>query len=147
MLPTEQDGDSDTAYIQDLSVKERKVLAVAITSRMMQAYEVSKQLEMASLLGCAKNTISNWGTQGTIPWTMIERCHRDTGKSIEWLLYGKTGRDLTMQQRDKLKKQVTAVFVEGIGYKMIESMEDDAVERLSTKLTEDLIKWWKAEGG
>lgn len=61
----------------------------AVVERILSAYGVLTQKELAQLLEIAPNNVSSWQQRGSIPGNIIIKCALDTGANLEWILYGK----------------------------------------------------------
>jgi transcriptional regulator with XRE-family HTH domain len=56
-------------------------------------------------VGMAINTLSNWGTRGTVPSADIALKIADyLGVSVNWLITGKDGQGLTLEEQNLLVK-------------------------------------------
>lgn len=62
----------------------------AILERIMQAYGVTKQKELAELLGISTATISTWIRREYFPGDVVVACALDTGINLGWLTFGYT---------------------------------------------------------
>lgn len=56
--------------------------------RIMSAYGVKMQKDLADVLGIAKHSVSGWVQRDTIPGTVVVRCCLETGADINWLITG-----------------------------------------------------------
>jgi transcriptional regulator with XRE-family HTH domain len=61
----------------------------AVIERILSAYGVITQKELAQLLDMAPNNVSSWQQRGSIPGNVIIKCALDTGASLEWIISGK----------------------------------------------------------
>ncbi|MFT5162069.1 MAG: hypothetical protein ACI9FJ_000637 [Alteromonadaceae bacterium] len=127
-------------YVQDQSDAQRKAYVHVLTERMMEAYKVSKKKDLAESLHCAPNTLSNWITQGTVPWPMIDRCHCDTGVPVDWLLYGKTSITYSIEQVNQLKALVSNILTNGVEYDVIAQQQPNGIATLTHKFEKELLK-------
>lgn len=64
-----------------------------IVERILSAYGVLTQKELAQLLEIAPNNVSSWQQRGSIPGNIIIKCALDTGADLQWILYGKFAND------------------------------------------------------
>ncbi|OJB77918.1 Cro/Cl family transcriptional regulator [Yersinia ruckeri] len=61
---------------------------IAAVERMMQAYNLKVQRELATYLGAGTGTISTWIKRGYFPGKEIVLCALETGVSLHWLATG-----------------------------------------------------------
>jgi len=59
-----------------------------VLERIMSAYGVKMQKDLADVLGIAKHSVSGWVQRDTIPGTIVVRCCIETGADINWLITG-----------------------------------------------------------
>lgn len=72
----------------ELDVQLRISAANGVLERLMSAYGVKMQKDLADLLGIAKHSVSGWVQRDAIPGNIIVRCCLDTGADINWLVNG-----------------------------------------------------------
>jgi len=76
-----------------------------VLERIMSAYGVKMQKDLADVLGIAKHSVSGWVQRDTIPGTIVVRCCVETGADINWLITGNLAnanlRDSTPQLKGK----------------------------------------------
>lgn len=66
-----------------------KVDAVGgVLERIMSAYGVKMQKDLADVLGIAKHSVSGWVQRDAVPGNVIVRCCLETGADIHWLVNG-----------------------------------------------------------
>lgn len=56
--------------------------------RIMSAYGVKMQKDLADVLGIAKHSVSGWVQRDTVPGNVLVRCSLETGADIHWLVTG-----------------------------------------------------------
>ncbi|HHH0959241.1 TPA: phage repressor protein CI [Yersinia enterocolitica] len=73
-----------------LSIVNEKRLSggIAAVERMMQAYNLKVQRELATYLGAGTGTISTWIKRDYFPGKEIVLCALETGVSLHWLATG-----------------------------------------------------------
>ncbi|MEG6458000.1 helix-turn-helix domain-containing protein [Enterobacter hormaechei] len=72
----------------ELDVQWRIGATNGVLERLMSAYGVKMQKDLADLLGIAKHSVSGWVQRDAIPGNVIVRCCLDTGADINWLVNG-----------------------------------------------------------
>lgn len=72
----------------ELDVQWRIGASNGVLERLMSAYGVKMQKDLADLLGIAKHSVSGWVQRDAIPGNIIVRCCLDTGADINWLVSG-----------------------------------------------------------
>ncbi|MDA8479387.1 helix-turn-helix domain-containing protein [Citrobacter sp. Awk 4] len=72
----------------ELDVQWRIGATNGVLERLMSAYGVKMQKDLADLLGIAKHSVSGWVQRDAIPGNVIVRCCLDTGADINWLVSG-----------------------------------------------------------
>lgn len=72
----------------ELDVQWRVSATNGVLERLMSAYGVKMQKDLADLLGIAKHSVSGWVQRDAIPGNVIVRCCLDTGADINWLVNG-----------------------------------------------------------
>lgn len=87
----------------ELDVQWRIGATDGVLERLMSAYGVKMQKDLADLLGIAKHTVSGWVQRDAIPGNVIVRCCLDTGADITWLITGELANATLMRQELKLK--------------------------------------------
>ncbi|EFO4691447.1 phage repressor protein CI [Shigella dysenteriae] len=73
----------------ELDVQWRIGATNGVLERLMSAYGVKMQKDLADLLGIAKHSVSGWVQRDAIPGNVIVRCCLETGADINWLVSGK----------------------------------------------------------
>jgi transcriptional regulator with XRE-family HTH domain len=71
----------------------------AVVDRLLSAYGISTQKELAQILDISPNNISGWRERRSVPGYTIIKCVLDTGVDLEWLLNGKLS-DANLNDRD-----------------------------------------------
>lgn len=87
----------------ELDVQWRIGATDGVLERLMSAYGVKMQKDLADLLGIAKHTVSGWVQRDAIPGNVIVRCCLDTGADITWLITGELANANSMHQKLELK--------------------------------------------
>lgn len=60
-----------------------------VLERLMSAYGVKMQKDLADVLGIEKHSVSGWVQRDAVPGNILVRCCIDTGADIHWLVTGK----------------------------------------------------------
>ncbi|MFR0654912.1 phage repressor protein CI [Pantoea sp. SIMBA_079] len=71
--------------------------------RIMSAYGVKMQKDLADVLGIAKHSVSGWVQRDTIPGTVVVRCCLETGADINWLITGELANSNSPSYKPVLK--------------------------------------------
>ncbi|HIB5643507.1 TPA: phage repressor protein CI [Klebsiella pneumoniae] len=87
----------------ELDVQWRIGATNGVLERLMSAYGVKMQKDLADLLGIAKHSVSGWVQRDAIPGNVIVRCCLDTGADINWLVSGELANSNHEQIGCKLK--------------------------------------------
>lgn len=87
----------------ELDVQWRIGAANGVLERLMSAYGVKMQKDLADLLGIAKHSVSGWVQRDAIPGNIIVRCCLDTGADINWLVSGELANANFELQHSRLK--------------------------------------------
>ncbi|MFT5162070.1 MAG: hypothetical protein ACI9FJ_000638 [Alteromonadaceae bacterium] len=141
MVLAAHNSSADTVVnINEMSKEQRKGYVGTIIDRMMLAYGVKTKKELAAMLGCVAHTPSNWTSQATIPWLMLDKCHHQTGISMDWLLYGMIDMQLSKAQAVSIKDLIGEVFVDAQHYQLITPRQPGAMKWLMTALENKLLK-------
>lgn len=72
----------------DVDAQWRISAANGVLERLMSAYGVKMQKDLADRLSIAKHSVSGWVQRDAIPGNIIVRCCLDTGADINWLVTG-----------------------------------------------------------
>lgn len=83
--------------MRDLELKQVNVMATV--SRMMLALGVKNLAELSRALGYGPRTANNWGKRGGVPLEALHRCHKITGRSLDWLYTGVENENSDMQSK------------------------------------------------
>ncbi|HCQ7308900.1 phage repressor protein CI [Klebsiella sp. MC1F] len=87
----------------ELDVQWRIGASDGVLERLMSAYGVKMQKDLADLLGIAKHSVSGWVQRDAIPGNIIVRCCLDTGADINWLVTGELANANLEYDSSKLK--------------------------------------------
>ncbi|EPP7097288.1 phage repressor protein CI [Klebsiella michiganensis] len=87
----------------ELDVQWRIGASDGVLERLMSAYGVKMQKDLADLLGIAKHSVSGWVQRNAIPGNIIVRCCLDTGADINWLVTGELANANLEYDSSKLK--------------------------------------------
>ncbi|MCY1909573.1 phage repressor protein CI [Klebsiella pneumoniae] len=87
----------------ELDVQWRIGASDGVLERLMSAYGVKMQKDLADLLGIAKHSVSGWVQRDAIPGNIIVRCCLDTGADINWLVTGELANANLEYNSSKLK--------------------------------------------
>ncbi|EID1645172.1 phage repressor protein CI [Escherichia coli] len=87
----------------ELDVQWRIGAANGVLERLMSAYGVKMQKDLADRLGIAKHSVSGWVQRDAIPGNIIVRCCLDTGADINWLVNGELANANLDLQHSRLK--------------------------------------------
>lgn len=124
--------------------EEEKEEVRAIVGRILEAFDCRKK-ELFVYLGCKEGTINNWIHFGRIPYRYIVTCSKKTGRSVDWLLYGKCAIDLAYSKEDVTA--IVEIVANGINsareFELIQFNYPDAGDKLLTKITRDIEAYLK----
>lgn len=81
-----------------------------VLERVMSAYGVKMQRDLAEVLGIAKHSVSGWVQRDAIPGNVIVRCCLDTGADLNWLVTGELAN--SNQRHEKPSAQGKALYDE-----------------------------------
>lgn len=87
----------------ELDVQWRIGASDGVLERLMSAYGVKMQKDLADLLGIAKHSVSGWVQRDAIPGNIIVRCCLETGADINWLVTGELANANSEYDSSKLK--------------------------------------------
>lgn len=123
---------------KDKPLEERKPIVRAMLERMARAYGINKR-SLAKHLGHGRSVVNNWVYYGRIPFEQLDTCHRVTGVSLDWLLYGDESANIPEPASgDQIKALVENALNCGVELNLISSNYDNAIEQLSSKVSQDL---------
>ena len=110
--------------------------------RMMQAYDVDKK-SLAKILGCQTSTVNNWVHFARVPYEQLVQCRNDTGKSLDWLMFGEhaMGTTLDTDEVGQLLRIFQQAIDGAVNYQTIQYCYPDSGEKLLNKLKKDLEAW------
>lgn len=130
---------SEVVNFKDKPLDERKPLVRAMLERMARAYGINKR-SMAKYLGCARSVVNNWVYYGRIPFEQLDACHRVTGVSLEWLLYGDDESNIIPEpaSQDEIRSIVEKALNCGVELNLVTSNYDNSIEQLGRKISQDL---------
>ncbi|MEQ4790977.1 phage repressor protein CI [Klebsiella variicola subsp. variicola] len=103
----------------ELDVQWRIGASDGVLERLMSAYGVKMQKDLADLLGIAKHSVSGWVQRDAIPGNIIVRCCLDTGADINWLVTGELANANLEYDSSKLKGKVLYDEIMGNGGKTV----------------------------
>ena len=127
-----------TGTFKDKPLDERKSLVRAMIERMARAYGVNKKA-LSQHLDCNRNVINNWVYYGRIPYEQLDTCHRVTGVSLDWLMYGYECSQIPQHaESEEIKSIVEHALKCGVELDLIDSNYHNAIDQLSHKITQDL---------
>ena len=66
-----------------------KKSAVAVIARLKQVLQVKSDTELCQLTDTNKQTLSNWKTRNSVPYTLCVEVAEQKNVSLDWLLAGK----------------------------------------------------------
>lgn len=70
----------------------------AMVDRLMSAYGIGTQKELAQLLDIAPNNISSWRERDNVPGNTIIKCALDTGADLRWLVSGEISDEYSVER-------------------------------------------------
>jgi hypothetical protein len=115
--------------------------AKPVIQRMMAAWGLTKQYEIAGKLNSHNKTAANWIQQGQVPISAIYKCHLATGRSMDWLLYGdsadKTVNKMTAEEIKCFLAPILQMTVDG---KMITVNSADDINFLKNSIANGLVR-------
>lgn len=103
----------------ELDVQWRVGASDGVLERLMSAYGVKMQKDLADLLGIAKHSVSGWVQRDAIPGNIIVRCCLDTGADINWLVTGELANANLEYDSSKLKGKALYDEIMGNGGKTV----------------------------
>ncbi|APM52252.1 phage repressor protein CI [Klebsiella pneumoniae] len=103
----------------ELDVQWRIGASDGVLERLMSAYGVKMQKDLADLLGIAKHSVSGWVQRDAIPGNIIVRCCLDTGADINWLVTGELANANLEYDSSKLKGKALYDEIMGNGGKTV----------------------------
>ncbi|AZI98003.1 phage repressor protein CI [Klebsiella pneumoniae subsp. pneumoniae] len=103
----------------ELDVQWRIGASGGVLERLMSAYGVKMQKDLADLLGIAKHSVSGWVQRDAIPGNIIVRCCLDTGADINWLVTGELANANLEYDSSKLKGKALYDEIMGNGGKTV----------------------------
>ena len=103
----------------ELDVQWRIGASDGVLERLMSAYGVKMQKDLADLLGIAKHSVSGWVQRDAIPGNIIVRCCLDTGADINWLVTGELANANLEYDSAKLKGKALYDEIMGNGGKTV----------------------------
>ena len=103
----------------ELDVQWRIGAPDGVLERLMSAYGVKMQKDLADLLGIAKHSVSGWVQRDAIPGNIIVRCCLDTGADINWLVTGELANANLEYDSSKLKGKALYDEIMGNGGKTV----------------------------
>ncbi|HBX5730747.1 TPA: phage repressor protein CI [Klebsiella pneumoniae] len=103
----------------ELDVQWRIGASDGVLERLMSAYGVKMQKDLADLLGIAKHSVSGWVQRDAIPGNIIVRCCLDTGADINWLVTGELANANLECDSSKLKGKALYDEIMGNGGKTV----------------------------
>jgi hypothetical protein len=118
-----------------------------IISRMMTAYDVTSTRTLAQVSGHKADTIRSWSREPcTMPYAAIDACSRTTGRSMDWLLFGKQESfSQTVNQEGVLQALVCQALLGAVEYSQIAQVSVNGLDNLARKLTNDVLTLLKQD--
>ncbi len=131
----------DKDFINDMTQEQQQQWAKEIMQRMMKAWGLKEQREIAKMVNCHHKMPANWIQSFSIPWSVIYTCHLDTGRSLDWLYNGKIATDMSTEDVQHNFIESAKVTIDAaIHMDIISKNTPHAVSLLAKRLIKDLKK-------
>lgn len=76
-------------FLLELNMNDKLLNSEEIIHRMKESIGAKNEGQVGEFLGSSKQTVYNWKTRGSIPVEYLVKFSNMTGKSLDWLVFGK----------------------------------------------------------
>ncbi len=129
----------DKDFINDMTQEQRQQWAKEIMGRMMKAWGLKEQKEVAEKVNCHYKMPANWVQTFSIPWSVIYTCHLDTGRSLDWLYNGEISTNMSTPDIQSALIDATKVTLKKAIYmNLIDETSRNGLNILTKRLVQDL---------
>ena len=144
--PPKPSAPTGKAILTDMPLEARKLWIEQIIGRLMQAWDITERKVLAKKLGYHDNSVGNWISKGTIPWASIYVCHRETGRSMDWLVNGTMPEPVVSALlQSALRKEADEIPHLGVKMGLINKAADNGLELFGDSIYRAVITLLKSD--
>lgn len=115
-----------------------------VLSRLKEVFSVSKDIDLARVIGIPKTTLSSWKRRGKVPYLICVQIAEQRGISLDWLLTGKESSDSSSDSEselERLKSQESIIESDGCYESELSDHKQCSVpNRIGTDMTDFLAE-------
>jgi hypothetical protein len=127
-------------FLKNMTFEQRQQWARDIVNRMMSAWNVDEHKILAEVLGMHPQTPSNWIQKKAVPWTVIYTCHKETGRSLDWLFDGEEPRtEITAAKVKSFEKSAIELMTYSEKMRLVQQVKADGFDTMAQGLASCFI--------
>jgi hypothetical protein len=128
-------------FLSAMTEGQKRRWARGIVNRLMKAWGVDEHKALAQIYGIHDNTPSNWIHKKAVPWTVIYACHKETGRSLDWLYDGEEPTvDITPELNAEFNGAGIVLLKTSANMGLIAQLKNDGFESVVTGMMASFIE-------
>ena len=134
-------------FLSTMDEGQRREWIKDIIDRMILAWDLKSKRQLADKLTLHHKAPSNWIQNSTVPWSAIFVCSHDTGKTLDWLYYGKEPHCLLADDAaNELYTKLAELLRLSCKTKLIKEANDNGLNTLADALVDEVREFYAQRG-